>query len=62
MAYMCAKCSVEMEEVDDIAVNYKGMDLPETSGLRCPDCGMLYLLEELVVDEVNPSEGMLETK
>lgn len=60
--YICAKCNVEMEEVFDIAVSYKGMDLPETDGFTCPCCSINFITEEKVVDEVMPAEMMLESK
>ena len=60
--YKCGKCNVEMEEVFDIPLRYKDMDMPEAEGLRCPECGIEFLEEELVVDELNGSETMLESK
>ncbi|PLX31751.1 MAG: DNA-binding protein [Clostridiales bacterium] len=62
MAWVCNKCGVEMEEADDIAITYNGMDLPEAEGLRCPSCGAEFLDEELVVTELNDAEQMLEAK
>lgn len=62
MSYYCAKCKVAMEEADEISVSYNDMELPSPSGLVCPSCGMNILLEQLVIDEVNPAEMMLETK
>lgn len=60
--YKCAKCNVEMEEEFDIKMKYKEIDLPEAEGLRCPECGIEFLEEELVIDELNGSETMLESK
>ncbi len=60
--YKCGKCNVEMEEVFDISLRYKDMDMPEAEGLRCPECGIEFLEEDLVVDELNGSETMLESK
>jgi hypothetical protein len=51
-----------MEEVFDIPLRYKDMDMPEAEGLRCPKCGIEFLEEQLVVDELNDSEKMLESK
>lgn len=62
MAYVCGKDGAEMEEVYDIAIRYNDMDLPEAEGLRCPVCGMEFLLEELVTEELNDAEAMLESK
>lgn len=62
MEYICGKCGVEMEEEFDIVMKYKDVELPEAEGLRCPECGIEFLLEKAVVDELNPSETMLESK
>jgi DNA-directed RNA polymerase subunit RPC12/RpoP len=62
MNYICAKCGVSMEEVDDIAVAYNGMDLPSATGLRCPQCGINFLEEQMVIEQVNTAEMMLESK
>ena len=40
----------------------KYIDLPEAEGMRCPDCGIEFLLEDLVIDELNPAEDMLSGK
>ena len=60
--YKCGKCNVEMEEEFDIQLKYKDIDLPEADGLRCPECGIEFLLEELVIKELNQSEEMLQSK
>lgn len=60
--YKCGKCNVEMKEVFDITLRYKDMDMPEGEGLRCPECGIEFLLEDLVVDELNSAETILESK
>ena len=60
--YKCGKCNVEMEEEFDIKMKYKEIDLPEAEGLRCPECGIEFLEEELVIDELNGSETMHESK
>ncbi len=62
MAYTCGKCKVEMEDKPDIEVSYNGMDLPPAGGMRCPGCGIHFLSEEMVLDEVNSAEQMLESK
>jgi len=62
MEYKCGKCNVDMEEEFDIVMKYKDVDLPEAEGLRCPECGIEFLTEEVVVDELNQSETMLESK
>ena len=62
MSYICGKDGAEMEEVYDIEIQYKDMELPEAEGIRCPVCGMEFLLEELVTEELNEAEKMLESK
>jgi len=62
MSWTCNKCNREMEEVDDIAVKYGDMDLPEAEGLRCPVCGAEYLESHYVTSELNSAEQMLEGK
>ena len=60
--FKCGKCNVEMTEEYDIKMRFKDIDLPEAEGLRCPDCGIEFLLEDLVIDELNPAEDMLSGK
>lgn len=62
MSWICSKCNVEMEEVDDIHIMYGDMELPEAEGLRCPNCGVEYLVSEYVTDELNSAEEMLQGK
>ena len=62
MAWICSKCKVEMEEVDDIAITYGDMSLPEAEGLRCPQCGAEYLTGEYVKEQLSSAEEMLEGK
>lgn len=62
MSWMCSKCKVEMEEVDDIPIKYGEMDLPEAEGLRCPSCGVEYLMSDYVAMELNGAEEMLQGK
>jgi DNA-directed RNA polymerase subunit RPC12/RpoP len=59
---MCCKCKVEMDEVDDIAIKYGTMELPEAEGIRCPTCGREYLISDYVTGELNNAEAMLEGK
>ena len=51
-----------MEEVDDIAISFGEMNLPEAEGLRCPNCGMQFLESEYVVDQLMSAEQMLAGK
>ena len=62
MNWMCSRCGVEMEEVDDIHLMYGDMELPEAEGLRCPVCGVEYLVSEYVTEELNSAEEMLQGK
>ena len=62
MSYRCGRDGADMEEVYDIGINYNDMELPEAEGLRCPECGMEFLLEDLVTGELNSAEAMLEAK
>ena len=62
MSWMCSRCGVEMEEVDDIHLMYGDMELPEAEGLRCPACGVEYLVSEYVTEELNSAEEMLQGK
>ena len=60
--WKCFTCKVEMEEVDDIAISYGDMNLPEAEGLRCPSCGIQFLESEYVVDQLASAEQMLSGK
>jgi len=51
-----------MEEEFDIQMIYGEIELPEAEGLRCPNCGLEFLEEQVVIEELNPSEMMLESK
>lgn len=62
MSWICSKCKVEMEEVDDIHIMFGEMELPEAEGLRCPSCGVEYLVSDYVTDELNSAEEMLQGK
>jgi len=56
----CFKCKEKMAE-DDVEMAYL-----ETSaaveGIKCPKCGVAYLLEETVVEKVAKVEELLENK
>lgn len=60
--WYCNICKVEMEEVDDIQINFGDMNLPEAEGLRCPACGMEMLESEYVLDQLASAEQMLSGK
>lgn len=60
--WKCFNCKVDMEEVDDIKIAYKDLELPDAEGLRCPNCGIEFMDGEFVVSELNGAETMLEGK
>lgn len=62
MNWKCFNCKVDMEEVDDIAITYNDMDLPDAEGYRCPNCGLAFLDGEFVVGELSSAEEMLTGK
>jgi len=62
MSWYCNICKEEMEEVDDIAISFGEISLPEAEGIRCPKCGKEYLLADYVVDELSSAEQMLSGK
>ena len=62
MSYVCGKDGAQMEEVYDIEIGYKDLELPEAEGIRCPVCGMEFLLEDVVTGELNEAEVLLESK
>ena len=60
--WKCFNCKMDMEEVDDIKITYKDLELPDASGFRCPGCGIEFMDGEVVVNELNSAETMLEGK
>ena len=60
--WMCSKCKIEAEKVDDIKIIYKELDLPPASGYRCPQCGIEYIDGEYAVNDLASLEQMLEGK
>ena len=60
--WFCNKCKVEMEDVNDIKLIFKEVDLPPATGYRCPSCDVEYLDGDYVVDELSSTEKMLEGK
>jgi YgiT-type zinc finger domain-containing protein len=51
-----------MDEVDDVKIRHKDIELPDAPGLRCPQCNIELLTEELVVEELANAEEMLQAK
>lgn len=62
MEWICNKCKVDMEKVDDINVFYAEVDLPNVGGYRCPKCKDEYVSKEQVVEQLYSTEEMLEGK
>lgn len=62
MEWICSKCNVKMENVDDIKLIYGEIDLPPGRGKRCLSCSIEFLDGDYVVDELNSAEQMLEGK
>ena len=60
--WKCYTCKVDMEEVDDIAISFGEMNLPEAEGLRGPNTGRQFLESEYVVDQLMSAEQMLAGK
>jgi len=60
--WICNKCNIEMEDVSDIGLVFKDIDLPPAVGYRCPSCHIEFLERDFVVNELNQAEEMLEGK
>ena len=60
--WKCFKCKVDIEEVDDVQIRYKDIELPDAPGYRCPQCGLTQLTEFLVTGELADAEEMLQAK
>jgi hypothetical protein len=58
----CYLCKVGVEEVDDIGLVYRELELPSAIGYRCPNCGFQLLSETLVMTQMFMAEMMLEAK
>ncbi len=60
--WICNRCNKDMEEVSDIKLVFHEIDLPPAAGFRCPSCGVEFIDQDVVVNELNPAEEMLEGK
>jgi hypothetical protein len=60
--WMCSKCEIEVDKVDDIKIFYKDLDLPPAAGYRCPQCGIEYIDGEYAVNDLVSVEEMLDGK
>lgn len=41
---------------------YMGSEFPGIFGIKCPTCGVEYLLEEFVITQLREGEQMMESK
>jgi DNA-directed RNA polymerase subunit RPC12/RpoP len=57
----CFKCKVKTEDTD-VTLTYMDQELPGAAAIKCPTCGVKYLLEDFVVGTVNEGEKMIESK
>ena len=60
--WYCFKCKEKMEESTDITLSYMGAEMPGSEGIKCPKCGVKYLLEGFAVEQVREGEKIMETK
>ena len=58
--WFCNKCKVEMEE-DLINVFYLGVD-GQIEGLKCPECGDCYIMEDKATGKLLRAEKSVEEK
>ena len=56
----CFKCKVKMAN-SRVRMSYLEKIVP-TQGIKCPQCGVAYLPEELVLGKVAKAEKMIENK
>lgn len=59
-SWYCFKCKQEMKE-DDIELDYMDM-IGFKPGLVCPGCGVQFMEEAIVADEIRKSEAEIEAK
>jgi len=58
--WFCFKCKEEMRETEVEATYLEIMHF--VNGLKCPGCGVIYLSEKTVVEEVGKGEDEAESK
>ena len=56
----CFKCKQKMVE-EEIPVSYLDLD-GEAEGLKCPQCGVQYIMEDYVIEKMLKGEKMIEEK
>ena len=59
-SWWCAKCSVPLES-GKVDIAYLGSMFP-VDLLRCPECGMVHIPEELAMGKMAAVEKLLEDK
>ena len=58
--WRCFQCNVDMKE-DMVGVELDGLK-GQVEGIKCPQCGSKYLLEETVMEKVRQAEGEQSSK
>lgn len=58
--WQCFKCKVSMEDAE-LAMEYLDVE-GEAQGIRCPSCGVKYILEEFATTKMAKAEKMIEDK
>lgn len=59
--WYCFKCKKKMVEEEEIPVVYLDLD-GEAEGLKCPQCGVQFVMEEYVMEKMLKGEKMIEEK
>jgi len=57
---VCSKCNLPLEE-KEVSIDYLGFHFNEKAP-RCPQCGLIYISEDLVKTKVSALETTLEEK
>lgn len=58
--YRCAKCNVEMKPAE-VRLNYLGHTVVHPFP-KCPQCGQIFISEEIVIGKMREVETNLEDK
>ena len=59
--WYCFKCKEKMKETE-VTLSYMGVEMPGAEGIKCPNCGVKYLLEKFTIEQVREGEKLMETK
>ena len=60
LKWRCFQCHVDMLE-DMVELEFEGLK-GSVEGIKCPECGTKYLLEETVTEKVRRAEGQESMK